>query len=195
MMTDLNIEGIYFEKGGPQNTSKALEIAKKYAEQLDVKEIIMASTTGSTASKALEYFNPKKYNIIIITHSYYFGGLQKRQEFSEELIKNLREQGLTVFSGTHAMAGIERSVRKSMNQWLPIEILAKFLRTNFSQGLKVCMEIATMAADAGLIKDIEKDVICLGGTGRGADTVCLIKAMPTSLFDQLRVKTILAKPL
>jgi hypothetical protein len=82
-----------------------------------------------------------------------------------------------------------------MNQWLPIEILAKFLRTNFSQGVKVCMEIATMAADAGLIKDIEKDVICLGGTGRGADTVCLIKARPTSLFDQLRVKAILAKPL
>jgi len=194
-MTDLNIEVVYFEKGGPQNTSKSLEIAKKYADQFDIKEIIMASTTGTTASKALEYFNPKKYNIIIITHSYYFGGIQKRQEFSEDLMENLREQGLTVFSGTHAMASIERSARKSMNQWLPIEILAKYLRTNFSQGLKVCMEIATMAADAGLIKDIEKDVICLGGTSRGADTVCLIKAMPTSLFDQLRVKAILAKPL
>ncbi len=194
-MTDLNIEVTYFEKGGAQNTEKALEIAKKYADQFDIKEIIMASTTGSTASKALEYFNPKKYNIVIITHSYYFGGIQKRQEFSEDLMENLREQGLTVFSGTHAMASIERSARKSMNQWLPVEILAKYLRTNFSQGIKVCMEIATMAADAGLIKDIEKDVICLGGTSRGVDTVCLIKAMPTSLFDQLRVKAILAKPL
>ena len=93
------------------------------------------------------------------------------------------------------MAGLERSIRKSLNQWLPIEIFAKFLRTNSSQGVKVCMEIASMAADAGLIDDLEKDVICLGGTGRGADTVCLIKAMPTSLFDQLRVKAILAKPL
>jgi hypothetical protein len=194
-MTDLNIEVSFFEKGGPQNTDKALEIAKKYADQFDVREIVMASTTGTTASKSLEYFNPKKYNIVIITHSYYFGGLQKRQEFSEELMENLREQGLTIFSGTHAMASIERSVRKSMNQWLPIEIMAKFLRTNFSQGVKVCMEIACMAADAGLIKDIERHIICLGGTGRGADTVCLIKAMPTSLFDQLRVKAILAKPL
>jgi len=38
-------------------------------------------------------------------------------------------------------------------------------------------------------------VICIGGTGRGADTVCLIKPMPTSMFDKLRVKAILAKPL
>jgi len=132
---------------------------------------------------------------VIITHSYYFGGLENRQEFPEYLMENLREQGLKVFTSTHAMAGIERSMRKSLNQWLPIEILDKYLRTSFSQGIKVCMEIACMAADAGLIQDIEQNIICLGGTGRGADTVCLIKAMPTSLFDQLRVKAILAKPL
>jgi hypothetical protein len=194
-MSDINIEVTYFEKGGPHNTNKALEIAKKHADHFDIKDIIIASTTGTTASKALEFFNPKKYNIVIITHSYYFGGLKHRQEFSEDLMRNLREQGLKVFTSTHAMASIERSVRKSMNHWLPIEILAKYLRTNFSQGVKVCMEIATMAVDAGLITDIQKDIICLGGTGRGADTVCLIKPMPTSLFDQLRVKAILAKPL
>ncbi|MFW9969239.1 MAG: pyruvate kinase alpha/beta domain-containing protein [Candidatus Odinarchaeota archaeon] len=194
-MTDLNIEVTYFEKGGPLNTNKALEIARKYANLFEIRDIVIASTTGSTASKALEYFNPKKYNIIIITHSYYFAGLKYQQEFSEDLKKNLKEQGLEVFTATHAMAGIERSMRQSLNQWLPVEILAKYLRTNFSQGIKVCMEIATMAADAGLISDIEKDIICIAGTSRGADTVCLIKAMPTSSFDKLRVKAILAKPL
>ncbi|MFX1418804.1 MAG: hypothetical protein ACFE9N_07790 [Promethearchaeota archaeon] len=194
-MTDINIEVTYFEKGGPQNTYKALEIAKKYADQLNIKDIIIASTTGKTASNALELFNPKKYNIVIITHSYYFDGIQNRQEFPEDLMENLRDQGLKVFSATHSMAGIERSMRKSLNQWLPIEILAKYLRSNFSQGVKVCMEIASMAVDAGLITDLEKDIICLGGTGHGADTVCLIKPMPTSLFDQLRVKALLAKPL
>lgn len=194
-MADLSIEVTYFENGGPQNTNKALEIAKKYADQFNIREIVIASTTGATASKALEIFNPKKYNIVIITHSYYFAGINNRQEFPEDLRENLREQGLKIFSATHSMAGIERSMRKSLNQWLPIEIFAKFLRTNFSQGVKVCMEIASMAADAGLIDDLEKDVICLGGTGKGADTVCLIKAKPTSFFDQLRVKAILAKPL
>ena len=194
-MVDLNIEVTYFEKGGPHNTNKALEIAKKYADQFDIRDIVIASTTGTTASKVLEFFNPKKYNIVIITHSYYFADIKNRQEFPEDLMESLRELGLKIFSATHSMAGIERSMRKSLKQWSPVEILAKYLRTNISQGVKVCMEIASMAVDAGLISDLEKDIICLGGTGQGADTVCLIKTMPTSLFDQLRVKAILAKPL
>jgi len=185
----------YFEKPGRENTDKALEIAKKYAEQLNVKDIIMASTTGLVAEKAISIFDPKEYNLIVVTHSYYFIGVNKRQEFPEEKISDLRKRGVTVFIGTHALAGPERSIRSSLNQWGPVELIAKYLRTQFSQGTKVCMEIATMAVDAGLIADLERDVICIGGTGRGADTVCLIKPAPTGLFDKLRVKAILCKPL
>ena len=130
-----------------------------------------------------------------MTHSYYFAGLDNPQEFSVEKRKELTEKGLIIYSTTHALAAVSRSFRISLKQWMPVEIMAKFLRDNFSQGLKVCMEIATMASDAGLITDISRDVICVGGTGRGADTVCLIKPMPTSMFDKLRVKAILAKPL
>jgi hypothetical protein len=194
-MADLTVEVIYFEKGGSHNTDKALEIAKKYADQFSVRDIIIASTTGMTAEMSLMYFSPDKYNVVIMTHSYYFAGLDKPQEFSSEKRKELTDKGLKIFSTTHALAAVSRSFRISLKQWMPVEIMAKFLRDNFSQGVKVCMEIATMAADAGLITDISKDVICVGGTGRGADTVCLIKPMPTSMFDKLRVKAILAKPL
>jgi len=194
-MADINLEVSYFETGGPHNTDKALEIAKKYADKFDVKEIVIASTTGMTAKKAKELFDLKKYKLIVVTHSYYFGGSDKRQEFPEELIDNLRREGLIVFSATHAFGSVERSLRISLKQWAPVEIMAKYLRENFSQGTKVCMEIATMVADAGLISNLDDDIICIGGTGRGADTVCLIKPMTTSLFHQLRVKAILAKPL
>ena len=194
-MTDLDLTVTYFEKGGPQNTDKTLKIAKKYADQFNIKDIIMASTTGTTAEKSLNVFDPKKFNLVVITHSYYFAGVNNRQEFPEEKMTDLKDKGLKFFIGTHAFAGPERSMRISMKQWGPVEIMAKYLRTNFSQGMKVCMEIATMAVDAGLIEDIEKDIISIGGTGRGADTVCIIKPAPTSLFDKLRVKMILCKPL
>jgi hypothetical protein len=194
-MIEKKIEVTYFETGGPQNTDKALEIAKKYAEQFDIKDIIIASTTGTTAEKSLQHFDSNNYNLVVITHSYYFVGTNVRQEFPEEKMSDLKDKGLKFFIGTHAFAGPERSMRFSLKQWGPVEILAKYLRTNFSQGMKVCMEIATMAVDAGLIEDIEKDIICIGGTGRGADTVCIIKPAPTSLFDKLRVKMILCKPL
>ena len=83
-MADLKIEATYFEKTGPENTDKALEIAKKYADQLNVKDIVLASTTGTVAEKAAEVLNPEDYNVVIITHSYYFVGSKIRQEFSED---------------------------------------------------------------------------------------------------------------
>ena len=194
-MTEFQVEVTYFKQGGPKNTDTTLKITKKYANEFSIHDIIIASTTGMTAQKCLDYFSPSKFNIVIVTHSYYFTGIDKRQEFPEDLMTNLKEKGLKVFSMTHALGAVSRSFRLSLNQWLPVELMAKYLRQNFCQGVKVCMEIATMAADAGLIADINRDVLCVAGTGRGADTVCLIKPMPTGMFDKLRVKAIFAKPL
>jgi len=42
---------------------------------------------------------------------------------------------------------------------------------------------------------INREIIAIGGTGRGADTICLIKPAPTREFKNHRVKAILAKPL
>ena len=55
-MPDLDIVVTYFENPGRENTDKALEIAKKYADQFNIKDIIMASTTGMVAEKAIEKF-------------------------------------------------------------------------------------------------------------------------------------------
>jgi hypothetical protein len=194
-MADLNLEVTYFEKGGPQNTQKALEIAKNYADQFGIKDIVIASTTGTSAEKATEIFNTKDYNIMIVTHAYYFVNSTTRQEFPEEKLKSLKEFGLTFHIGTHSMSGIERGIRLKKEAWQFVDLLAKMLGYHFSQGVKVCIEISATICDAGLIPDLERDIIAIGGTGRGADTVCLIKPAPTSDFKNLRVKAILAKPL
>ena len=194
-MPDLKIEVTYFEKPGLENTDKALEIAKKYADQMNVKDIVVASTSGNVAEKLAKFFNPNEYNLVVIAHSYYFVGTKKRQEFDETILNSLQEKGVKIHFATHYMAGIERNIRIEYKQWCFVDLMAKFIREQFSQGTKVCIEIASMAADAGLISDLDKDIICIGGTGHGSDTVCLIKPAPTSLFDKLRVKAILAKPL
>jgi hypothetical protein len=193
-MADLKIEATYFEKTGPENTDKALEIAKKYADQLNVKDIVLASTTGTVAEKAAELFSPEEYNVVIITHSYYFVGSKVRQEFPEDKMAILKNKGLKFHCGTHSMSGIERGVRLKKEAWIFVDLLAKMLGFHFSQGIKVCIEIASTVCDAGLIPDLDRYIICVGGTGRGADTVCLIKPAPTSEFKNLRVKAILAKP-
>lgn len=194
-MSDLKIESTYFEKQGPVNTDSALEIAKKFSEDFGIKDIVVASTTGTTAEKSVELFNPNEYNLVVVTHSYYFVGSKKRQEFPEDKMEELKEKGVKMLSVTHAMSGIERSIRKSLKQWGPVDLIAKYIREQFSQGTKVCLEMAGMVADAGLIDDLERDLICVAGTGRGADTVCLVKPAPTSEFEKVRIKAILAKPL
>ena len=51
-----------------------------------------------------------------------------------------------------------------------------------------------MAADAGLIP-IDQDVLAVGGTGRGADTVWQIAPANTFNFLDLKMKKCLCKPL
>ena len=194
-MPDLKIEVTYFEKGGPQNTDNTLNIAKKYANEFNIKDIVAASTTGTTAEKLTEIFNTEIFNIVIVTHAYYFTGSGLRQEFPEEKMELLKNKGLKFHCGTHSMSGIERAIRLKKEAWQFVDLLAKFLGAQFSMGVKVCIEIAATVCDAGLIPNLDRDLICIGGTGRGADTVCLIRPAPTSEFKNLRVKAILAKPL
>ncbi|MHA1195606.1 MAG: pyruvate kinase alpha/beta domain-containing protein, partial [Promethearchaeota archaeon] len=126
---------------------------------------------------------------------YYFVNKSVRQEFPENKMEELKKKGLKFHIGTHAMSGIERGLRLKKEAWLFVDLLAKMLGYHFSQGVKVCIEIASTICDAGLIPDLDRDIIAVGGTGRGADTVCLIRPAPTSDFKSLRVKAILAKPL
>lgn len=194
-MADKVIETTLFEKTGPGNTEKALNIAKKYAEEFGIKDIVMASTTGTTAEKSLDIFDPNEYNLMVITHSFYFTGKKLRQEFPLDKLDELKGKGLNFHVGTHAMSGIERSLRIKKQAYIFVDHLAKMYGWQFCQGIKVCIEISSTICDAGLIPDLDRDVIAIGGTGRGADTVCLIKPAPTSEFPDLKVKAILAKPM
>jgi hypothetical protein len=50
-----------------------------------------------------------------------------------------------------------------------------------------------MAADAGLIA-VDRDVVAIAGTGRGADTALRIQPANTSRFFDLKIKEVIAKP-
>jgi hypothetical protein len=80
---------------------------------------------------------------------------------------------------------------RSLQSYSQQDLVAHTLRM-LGQGMKVCVEIVAMAADAGLIPC--EDVIAVAGTGRGADTVALIGANSSNNFFQIKVREILAKP-
>ncbi len=189
----MNLKFHLFEKPGKQNTIETLNLAKKNAEILGIRDIIVASTEGFTATEAAKIFNTEQYNLVIVTHNY---GFRKgiNQEFNQELRENLQNQGVTVFSGTHVYSGIGPALQKEWGYMNFSSVFAKSIRKILSDGVKVCHEIVLMATDAGLIK-LGSDVISVGGTGRGADTVCWITANSSRDFLKTRIKAILVKPL
>ncbi|MGQ9781510.1 MAG: pyruvate kinase alpha/beta domain-containing protein [Nitrososphaeria archaeon] len=150
---------------------------------------MVASTSGRTGAKASEFL--KGYNLVVVTHVAGFSESGKLQ-ISDEYRKIIERNGGKVLTTAHALSGAERAFRKKFGTIGPLELMANILKI-FGQGTKVCVEIAIMAADAGLIP-VDRDIMCIGGTSRGADTSLVIRsAHSTDLFD-LKVRKILCKP-
>ena len=48
---------MYFDKPGKDNTQQTLKLAAQRAKELEIKEVVVASTAGYTAHKAIEIFD------------------------------------------------------------------------------------------------------------------------------------------
>jgi hypothetical protein len=181
---------VYFDAPGKQNTVETMKVALERAKNLSVKEIVVATSTGETGVKACEFF--KGFNVIVVAQHVGFEkpGVSKLLKSNEEKIKVL---GGKIFTGIHALSGVERGIRMKWNTVEPLELIADTLRI-FGSGAKVCAEIVVMAADAGLIS-MDKDVIAIGGSASGADTALVISPVHTNNFFKMTVREIICKPL
>lgn len=188
-MAEISVQTIYFEEPGKKNTERTLQIALKRIEELEIKQIVVATTVGDTALRAVEAF--KDYKPIIVTHSTGFTSPNK-QEMPDENRKKLIDSGAKVLTCQHSFGGIGRAVRKQLNTYQLDDIVANTLRI-LGEGMKVGCEITLMAADAGLIKT-NQETVSIAGTSRGADTALVLNPVNTQRFFDLKVKEILCKP-
>jgi hypothetical protein len=185
----MEVKTVYFDEPGEGNTDEALRIAKRRAKELDIKTIIVASTRGETAAKAVGVFKGMK--VVVVSH---VTGIREPnfQELTEENRRKIESKSGIILTTAHAFTGVGGAMRKKFNMYLLGDIIANTLRT-FGQGMKVVCEIALMAADAGLVRT-DEDVIAIGGTGRGADTAVVLRPVNSMDFFDLKVKEILCKP-
>ncbi len=180
---------VYFETPGKHNTESVLRWVEKYAQAEGIKDIVVASTTGETGIKASRAL--KGLNVVVVSHhvGFHEPGVWEMKEGNR---KKILENGAKILTATHALSGVERAIRKKFETIMPLEIMANTLRL-FGEGTKVCVEISLMAADAGLIP-VDREVIAIGGTSRGADTALVMKSATASHFFDLEIKEIIAKP-
>lgn len=179
---------MYFERHGKENTAQTLSLAFERARALGIDEVVVASTRGHTAYKALELF--EGFKVVAVT---YHNGFKEpfKTVMPDEVRADLENKGARVVCATHALSGVERSLFKKYSGSYPVLLIADTLRL-FGQGLKVAVEISIMAADAGTLSG--RDIVAIGGSGRGADAALVLKpANQSDLFD-MRIREIVCKP-
>jgi hypothetical protein len=180
---------VYFEKRGPKNTDETLRLAKERADELGIKDIVVASYTGRTGAAAAVVF--EGYNLIVVGGVYGFEEANKVAMLSENRTAIENSGGKILFTG-HAFGMLGRAVKSKFGAIQVDEIVANVLRL-FGPGVKVGCEITCMATDAGLVKAGD-DVIAIAGTAKGADAATVIRASNTHTFFETRILEIICKP-
>ncbi len=178
---------LYFDRPGKINTDATLTITREMAKELNIKQIVTASTHGMTAKRAWELFQGLDIEIIAVSICASFDDLGWTMTAEER--RQLEELGIQVLTSLHTLGD---DVNDAFGVLSPNRIVRETLYT-FSQGMKVAVEIALMAADAGLL-DMSHEIIAVAGSGSGADTAIVLKPAYSRKFKELRIQEILAKP-
>ena len=183
-------EIVYFDRPGKRNTDGVIRAVRKRVEELGIGQVVVATNTGETALKVWEGLKGTGAKIVAVGEHYGFWGGDS-QKLLPEKRQELEERGIAVFFGAHALSGVGRSVTNQFWGISHVEIIAYTLRQFGSEGLKVAVEVAVMAADAGLIPT-DREVIALGGTGAGSDTAVVLQAAHMNNFFDLEIREILS---
>jgi uncharacterized protein len=185
------VQTMLFERPGNQNTDDCIKAVAGHVNDSGMKHVVVASTSGKTAMafhKGLKGFGA---NLVIVTHSVGFKE-PGHDEFDSETRRQLTKARVPIHTGTILTHSLEKSIMDSFRGIYPGYLIANTLR-RFGEGSKVALEIVMEACDAGLVPE-DAEVLGVGGTYRGSDTVLLVRAKPSKRFLEMDVLEILARP-
>lgn len=180
----------YFENAGPENTDDTLQMAAQRAEELSISQLVVATTSGSTALKAARKMPGMNTIVGVTLHA---GLWETYAAPDEETIAEAKEAGVEIFTGSQTFLGsLATAVYGEDGGMPPAELIGRTYYT-ISQGTKVAIECMIMAADAGLL-DMDEDAICIAGTNGGADTAIVVKPVFSNNFFDCRIREFLCMP-
>lgn len=185
----MKYEIYYWDKPGRENTENTIDAALKRAKELGIEHFVVASCVGYTAKLLCD--KGVDIEIISVTHQAGFRESGKC-EMPKEVEKELIAKGVKVYTGTHFFGGLGRAIRFKFGGIEVDELAANTLRI-FGHGVKVAIEIAIMALDAGLIP-YDQEIVSIGGTGQGADTAIVCLPKHGKEFFSFEVREIICKP-
>ena len=183
------IKCLAFETGGPQHTEATLRISAERASALGIEEFVVATTTGQTALAAARLMPEKK----IIAVTLQRGLWETYAPPDPDLVSEAEGLGVRFLTCIHSlMGGLDTAVQQKFGGLPPGDFIA-YVYYTLSQGTKVAVECALMAADAGLLS-MDSDIISIAGTGGGADTSLVLTPVYSNKFFDIKIREVLAKP-
>ena len=178
---------LYFDRPGKANTEATLRAARRRAEELGIRQVVVASSHGYTAREAKAIFADLDVNLIAVSICAAFD--DEGWTMTAEERAGLEALGIKVLTCLHSLGD---DVSDAFTRSAPNRIVRETLY-RFGQGMKVAVEVALMAADAGLL-DMTQEAIAIAGTDEGADTAIVIRPAYARKFRELEIREILAKP-
>jgi hypothetical protein len=179
----------YFPITGPDNTLETMHLTRDRMGQLGISTVVVATTDGFAGVRAVSEF--AGLNLVCVSHVQGFKG-PDLQELTPENRAVIQAAGVPIVTAAHAFAGINRAIRGKFATYAPTEIMASTLRI-FGEGMKVAIEIALMAADAGAIQ-VDAPIASIAGTGHGSDTAVILKPAYSHTFFDLKLVEIICMP-
>ncbi|MEM2058468.1 MAG: pyruvate kinase alpha/beta domain-containing protein [Thermoproteota archaeon] len=192
-------EVYYFLNPGEENTDLVVEAVTKYIERSDIRDVVVASTSGATALKFAKALKDEA-RIICVSESPF------RREWGNEypcidpkIKEELEKLGVIVLDRIpYVLHGFLYETSKY--SFPTPETIFKETLYAFGQGMKVAVEVVLSAVDCGVLEPF-KDVIGVGGSGVGADTAIVLRSTyPGTVFSKekekrLEIREIIAMPL
>lgn len=158
-----------------------------------MKHIVVASNSGDTALRAVDRLSDLGIEIVAVTSHCGFSG-EGVLDMSPEAERALVNAGVKVVRASHALSGVERSFTRKLGGCSRSEAVSDVLRALFGQGMKVCVEIALMAADNGSIPCSDQEIVVVAGTGEGADTACVMRPAHANNLFKMEIREVIAIP-
>lgn len=202
MVTGVKRSIFYFDSPGPLNTERTIELAKKRAVELEIKHVVVASLTGTSAVEVAKKMRDVSVKVVCVTFRagpvYNVKSLRSQRHWKEipelanileqwnkqglrmiqgpnnQTRRTLGELGVTVVTATDLAYNIDASLAQSFGLKTHVKIIEGAFRFLMCPGFKVCIFTTMTAADAGAVS-VDEEVVSLGGTEQGLDTALVIK--------------------
>jgi hypothetical protein len=196
---------VIFEKGGEEQTEETLKIALEGAKERKIDTVLISTSTGGTGLKAVEVFKGSNIKLVFVRHQTGYP-VKGKQMMPTEVKAKLEKAGKIVTCTDVLTGGVEVGVgrqrpEKEQPQEMslpfivpPVNVVVANTLRLFSQGTKVCAEIAMMAVDCDAV-GIDKPIVCVAGSHAGADTALVITPAASNRIRDLKLHEILVKPL